>query len=141
MTMTTGLPFSLSVPGDIANTGNGGTYERPNLIGNPSLSNPTTQEWFNTAAYAVPAPFTYGNVGRNTLRGNWFKNLDLSVFREFPLPISETTRLQFRAEMFNSTNTPTWGNPVSNVTNTNFGKISSTRSVERQIQFSLKLYF
>jgi Carboxypeptidase regulatory-like domain/TonB dependent receptor-like, beta-barrel len=141
MTMTTGLPFTVTVPGDIANTGNGGTYERPDLIGNPSLGNPTILEWFNTAAFAVPAPFTFGNVGRNTLRGNWFKNLDLSVFREIPLPISETTRLQFRAEMFNSTNTPTWGNPVNNRTNTNFGKISSTRSTERQIQFSLKLYF
>lgn len=141
VTMTTGLPFTLTVPGDIANTGDGGTYERPNLIGNPTLSNATTLEWFNTAAFAVPAPFTFGNVGRNTMRGNWYKDLDLSFFREFPLPITEATHLEFRAEMFNSTNTPTWGNPVSNATNTNFGKISSTRSTERQIQFSLKVYF
>jgi len=141
VTMTSGLPFTVTLPGDIDNTGNGATHERPDLIGDPRLSNPSPQKWFNISAFAVPAPFTFGNVGRNTLRGNWFKNLDLSFFREFQLPISETSRLESRAELFNSTNTPTWGIPVSSATDTNFGRVFSTRSTERQIQFSLKLYF
>jgi hypothetical protein len=73
------------------------------------------------------------------LRADWFKNLDLSVFREFP--VSESKRFEFRAEMFNSTNTPTWGTPVNNFNDPRYGRILSTRSVERQIQFALKFYF
>ena len=97
-------------------------------------------EWFNTAAFAPPAPFTFGNSGRNSLRANWFKNLDLSLFKDFPF--NEKRSLQFRAEAFNVTNTPTWGIPVNDLNNpAKLGSINSTRSTERQLQLSLKLYF
>lgn len=140
MTMTSGLPFTVLTTGDPANIGATG-YDRPNLVGNPKLSNPSVGKWFNTSAFQSPAVFTFGNVGRNTMRGNWFKNLDFSIHRQFPLPINETTRLEFRAEMFNSTNTPTWGNPDNTISDKNFGIVTSTRSTERQIQLALKLYF
>jgi hypothetical protein len=104
------------------------------------LSSPSTQEWFNTAAFAPPAPFTFGDSGRNSLRADWFKNLDLSLFRDFP--IGERRSLQFRAEAFNVTNTPTWGIPINDLNNhAQLGTITSTRSTERQLQLSLKLYF
>jgi hypothetical protein len=137
-----GLPFTIGVSGDIANTGNSnnaGFYERLNLIGNPNLSNPTPALWFNTGAFAVPAAFTFGNMGRNTLRSDWSKNVDLSLFRTFP--IREKTRLEFRAEAFNATNTPVWGTPVVNYSNVNFGHVTSTLNTPRQLQLALKLYF
>jgi len=62
---------------------------RANLVGDPHLSSPSTKEWFNTAAFAPPAPFTFGNSGRNSLRADWFKNLDVSLFRDFPLAKGE----------------------------------------------------
>jgi len=134
-----GVPYTLTVCSDIANTGNGGCYERPNLVGNPSLPNPTTAEWFNTSAFAVPAPYTFGNLGRNTLRTQAFKNLDFSLFREFP--ISESRRFEFRAEAFNVFNHPTWGTPNSVLNQNNFGVVHSTQSTERQLQLALKFYF
>jgi hypothetical protein len=141
-TLTSGAPYDVGISGDIANTGgNGGTsygYERLNTVGNPKLANPTTGEWFNTAAFQAPAPYTFGNEGRFSLRGDWSKNLDLSVFREFP--VSESKRFEFRVEMFNLTNTPTWGNPVNSFTSPYFGQVLSTRSIQREIQFALKFY-
>jgi Carboxypeptidase regulatory-like domain/TonB dependent receptor-like, beta-barrel len=143
LTLTSGVPYEIGVSGDIANTGNSGCcsgfYERANLVGDPTLSNPSPSLWFNKSAFQVPAPYTFGSLGRNSLRADWFKDLDLSIFREFP--ITETKRLEFRAEMFNFTNTPTWGTPVNNMSVTNFGRVLSTRSTEREVQFSLKLYF
>jgi hypothetical protein len=141
-TFTSGAPYDVGVSGDIANTGNSSAtayYERLNLVGNPKLSNPTTAEWFNRAAFAVPVPFTFGTLGRNALRADWFKNLDLSLFRQFP--ITETKRLEFRFETFNTTNVPTWGIPDRNFSDPTFGQVLSTRSVERELQFALKFYF
>lgn len=134
--LSSGLPFTLFVSGDIANVGNGS--ERPNLVGNPHVPNPSPKMWFNPAAFAVPAQYTFGNVGRNSLRSDWYKDVDFSVFREFP--VVERQSFQFRAEAFNVTNTPTWGIPASTV-GANFGVVSSTRSTERQLQFALKYLF
>jgi len=137
---SSGTPYGVFFCGDIANLGRSDCYMRPNLVGNPSVSNPTLTGWFNTNAFATPAQYTYGNEGRNILRGDGLVNLDLSLFRD--IPIHERFKLQFRFETFNSTNTVTWGNPVtqlgiSGVT----GHVYGTRSTERQLQFAMKLYF
>jgi len=143
LTLTSGLPYNVFISSDIPNVGNFAPWSgnvRANQIGDPNLSNPGIGEWFNTAAFAPPSPFTFGNSGRNSLRADWFKNLDLSLFKDFPF--NEKRRLQFRAEAFNVTNTPTWGIPVNDLNNpAQLGSITSTRSTERQLQLSLKLYF
>jgi hypothetical protein len=65
--LSSGIPYTLSAPADIANTGN--VTERPNLTGQPvGIANQGPALWFNPAAFAVPAPYTFGNVGRNTSR-------------------------------------------------------------------------
>ena len=69
-TLTSGTPFAVNIPGDQANTGNLPIWERPNLVGNPNLSNPTPQKWFNTAAFSLQPFGTFGNAGRNLLRTN-----------------------------------------------------------------------
>jgi len=146
LTLTSGLPYYVYISSDIPNIGNfapaiaGNGNVRANQVGDPHLSHPSTAEWFNTAAFAPPAPFTFGNSGRNSLRADWFKNLDLSLFKDFPF--NEKRSLQFRAEAFNVTNTPTWGIPVNDLNNpAQLGSITSTRSTQRQLQLSLKLYF
>jgi hypothetical protein len=140
---TSGLPYDVGVSGDIANTGNAGCcsygYERANLVGNPNLSNPTPAEWFNTAAFAVPAIYTFGDLGRDALRADRYINLDLSLVRNFP--IGEQRRFQFRADLFNVANHPVWGVPGETLNSTQFGTITSTRSTQREIQFAGKFFF
>ena len=143
LTLTSGLPYDTGISGDIANTGMSGCcngyYERLNLVGNPNAFTLSPENGLNRAAFAPPAPYTFGDLGRNRLRGDPSKDLDLSLLREFPF--AETKRFEFRADMFNFTNTPTWGLPTLDFNSPTWGQIFSTRSTERQIQISLKFYF
>jgi len=134
-----GLPFSVQADGDIANTGNAGSYERANLIGDPNLSHQTAQAWFNTAAFAIPATYTFGNSGRNILRGPAYGQIDASLFRRFPF--MESRAVEFRAEAFNLTNHAILSNPASNISEPNFGVITSTQNAARIIQFGAKIVF
>jgi hypothetical protein len=84
----------------------------------------------------------FGNAGRSVLRGPGSKNLDASVFKDIRL--TERRHLEFRAEAFNLTNTPTFTLPnarsaVLTVGNAAFGKLSGSQTVGRQVQFGLKL--
>jgi hypothetical protein len=133
-----GQPYNLSVPGDSANTGNTG-YLRPNVVGDPKLSNPTRDQWFNRAAFAAPAAFTFGNMGRYALRSSAFWNVDASVFREFRF--LESRSVEFRAEAFNLPNTVILGVPTGSLPDTNFGKITATANSERTLQLALKIRF
>jgi hypothetical protein len=101
-------------------------------------------------SYLNPAAFTaapvigngtgFGNCGVGILRGPAQHNLDLGVTRIFS--VNETAKLQFRAEFFNFTNTPSFGLPVSDHSaGAAFGIISSTVSNPRIVQFALKFLF
>jgi hypothetical protein len=136
-----GPPYSVNLNGDVANTGNATGYMRPNVVGDPNLSNPTTARWFNTGAFAAPPAFTFGNAGRNILRSQGARNFDLSVFRSFPLRLREGMRLEFRGEAFNAFNTPRYAAPVANLSNSNFGQVLATANSERQFQFGAKIVF
>ena len=142
-TFSSGQPYEVGIAGDIANTGMqnccANYYERLNLIGDPVLSNPTPSSWFNRSAFGVPANFTFGNLGRNALRGDGAQNFDLSIFRQFP--IKEQLKIEFRAEMFNAFNTPRYSLPHQEFNDANFGKVTSTANQARQIQFGLKILF
>jgi hypothetical protein len=76
------------------------------------------------------------------MRGPDQRNLDFSVFKDFKL--GEKNRVEFRAESFNPTNTPTFNLPSPTsasltVGNASFGKLGSSQTVGRQLQFGLKL--
>lgn len=136
-TFSSGNPYTVSAPTGSVNTG---TYWlSANVTGDPHLSSPTTGEWINTSAFSVPAPYTFGNVGRNSLRSAWYHDVDLSIFRDFT--ISETTRLQFRFESFNAFNNPIWSAPDSGITDPNFGRVLGIAHAPRELQLALKLYF
>jgi hypothetical protein len=142
VTFTSGLAYNISESGDSANTNHAlswDNYNRPDLVGSPHSGSKNLTQWFNTAAFAPTAPYTFGTLGRNTMQADAFKNFDLSLFRVFP--IGEARSLQFRAEAFNVFNHPTWGTPDSNLGDQNFGKVTSTRSTERQLQFGMKLHY
>jgi len=137
-----GIAFTPVISSDIANTGNAGWmgYEHLNLVGKPGLSKKTATKWFNTAAYTSPALYTYGNAGRNSLRGPSFWNLDSSLFRLFP--IGEGRQFEFRAEAFNLLNNVDLGTPNNDLNSgTAFGTINGTANTARQLQLVAKFIF
>ncbi len=133
-----GIPFYITVPGDLANIRNTGTYLRPNVVGDWHVEKPTVDRWFNTAAFAAPPLYSFGNMGRNTLRPDWVRNFDLSLFRQFP--IRERTRFELRLESFNSFNTPMFGNPGTNLADSRlFGKVTGLQVGPRNLQLGAKM--
>jgi hypothetical protein len=137
-----GIAFTPVISGDQANTGQAGwtAYEHLNKVGNPGLSKKSAAEWFNTAAYAVPTAGTFGDAGRNSLRGPSFWNLDTSLFRLFP--IGEGRQFEFRAEAFNVLNHVDLGQPQRDISDvTHFGQIRSVVSTARQLQLAVKFVF
>jgi hypothetical protein len=144
VTLQSGRPFTVALLSEIDNSGTGrsilgfGANDRPNVVGNAELSNPTTDQWFNTAAFAFPAPGTFGNAGRNILEGPGFQNVNMSLLKNTRL--TERVNLQFRAEAFNLFNHPNFNLPDNFVGSPTFGRITSARD-PRHIQFGLKLLF
>ena len=135
--LRSGNPVNITITGDIANTGNV-NYMRPNVVGDWRIDQPSRAKWFNTAAFAAPAAFTFGNAGRNILRTDPPRRMDLSVFRKFP--IRERVSAEFRAEAYNVLNVVTYGSPTADFANINFGKVLSAQA-SRSMQLGLKLYF
>ncbi len=132
-----GLPFTPSVSRDVANTGSGG--QRPNQIGSGELADPTIEKWFDTAAFVVPADFTYGNTARGILRGDHQWNVDFSLFKRFSVTSSQT--LEFRAEAFNLLNSVYFDLPSTAIDTATAGRITATSNAARTLQFGLKYLF
>jgi hypothetical protein len=114
--------------------------QRPQVRGNPNLGSGTRrpERWFDTSAYSVPPPLTYGNAGRGSLEGPGIVNLDLSILRQFRT--SENTRVEFRFEAFNVTNHTNFLIPQNSFASSSFGAIGSALEA-RDLQFGLKFYY
>jgi len=147
-TIQSGLPFTPQLGFNPTNNGDSRNPIRPSW--NPAFSgqivtgNP--DQYYNSAAFIVPANGTYGNVGRDTLIGPGITTVDFSALKNTNL--TERFKLQFRAEFFNILNHAnfTTPNPVvftsASVTPApTAGVITATSTTSRQIQFGLKLLF
>jgi hypothetical protein len=143
-----GPPFSaLSAvnrvfPAAVGNTG------RPNVVPGCDLyANQTINQWFNPNCFALQAPGTFGNAGRDIVTAPGLWNLDNSLLKNWRVEkISESFLVEFRAEAFNILNHPSFGQPANNVfagaaVNPSAGKITYTTSAPRQLQLALKLVF
>src|SRR5262249_20586540 len=93
ITYGSGFPFTALIGVDPSNTGTFGSI-RPDQIGDSSVPNPNPNQWFNTAAYAIPADYTFGNAARNSLIGPDFFDVDLYVAKRFAL--GRDLSLEFR---------------------------------------------
>ncbi len=137
----TGTPLSITTDATPCNCPGNGNYA--NVVGQTTTLGGVGpgQKWFDVGAFAVPAPNTFGNAGRNIVRGPHLSNYDFSLFRIFP--IRERAKLEFRGEFYNLTNTPHFSNPNGSLTSGNFGEISSTLGGygNREIQVALRLSF
>jgi Carboxypeptidase regulatory-like domain len=130
---------------DIANIGNSNPYERGNMVGNPFAGfTRSKNEWFNTAAFAIPAQYTFGNSYRGLIQGQRFINFDTSVIRSFPL--WREFQFRFQAQAFNLFNHPVFGLNSYASTDLNspstFGTVDGTQAnTSRELQFSGKFVF
>ena len=135
-----GQVYNLDVIGDVANLGNQVgwfNYARPNLVGNPNLSNPTAAEWFNTDAFAIPHN-SFGNFGKDALRSQGVYNVDFSVFRNFNY--KERYSLELRGEAFNVLNHIQFGPPGVDIGTADAGVIVGDLG-PRIMQLGVKLRF
>jgi hypothetical protein len=138
-----GRPFTVYLIGDISSTGLGN--DRPNLV--PGIDwrplNQNPDHWINPAALSIPNAGSFGNLGRNTLRGPGLQSVDLAIAKNVAL--GETKSMQVRVEAFNVFNHPNFTLPNANLPTSsgpsNFGIIPATVSPERQIQFALRWEF
>lgn len=138
LTVQTGQYFTPTLSVDLTNTG---TTNFPNAVSNPNL--PANQRsianWFNLSAFALPAQYVYGNAGRGIVEGPPLRNMDLKIGKNFYF--RERYRFEFRAEMFNFTNTPHFALPNATVNSAQEGTITSTAGNPRLIQGALKFVF
>lgn len=134
-TWTTGrlyAPTLTGAPRQVAN--------RPNVVGEWRLpaDQQTPFRWFNTAAFARPADYTYGNSGKWVIRGPG--TFDLSAFALKEFRVLERFRVQLRAEAFNALNHPYWTDINTTLGQGNFGQVGGVSS-QRYVQLGLKIFY
>ena len=137
------MPFTISVFGDTANAGTvlGENPIRADYTGQPIFGpgTRTAAQWFNPAAFATPAAFSFGNVGRNSVYGPPLQTLDLALERTFSL--TEKIRFLLRGEAFNALNKVNLGTPNRFVNTSQFGIITMAMTPGREIQLGARLSF
>lgn len=149
-TFLSGFPITPLVGSNRSGDGDTRNPDRPSL--NPNFTGPIVtgnpNQWFNPNAFIVPTAGTWGNLGRGTLTGPGLADFDFSLFKNTTL--TESTRLQFRAEVFNLLDRFNYGPPnatVFSITPTatqisgSAGLITTTATNPRQVQLGLKLIF
>lgn len=166
MLTQSGVPFTIvnqtnlnsSLTGCASNVGgtasggdvNNGCNWFPNVIASTHVSNPGTNEWFNVNAFAnawTPGsgPFTFGNEGRNALRGPRLTVFNMSFAKDFTF--TERVKLELRSDWVNVFNHPSLGIPGQNFGGSNFGEISNATQnngvsvAARSGQLSAKITF
>jgi hypothetical protein len=142
VTLQDGMPMNIFYYAfDPANTG---LPNRPNIVPGVPLTLPrgqrNTQEFFNTAAFTAPAPYTFGDAGRNIVNGPGNNVFDMALHRRFA--IRDRGSVEFRAESFNVFNHPNWGVPgtYADFSAPLFGGILGAGN-PRQMQFALRYDF
>ena len=143
MSFQSGRPFTVGIHPDIDNSNTGranlgfGSNDRPDLAGSPDLKKPSPDRWFNTAAYTFPTYGTFGNVGRNSLDGPGYKNVNLALVRNVDMG---SGTLQLRLETFNLFNWTNFDLPDNFLGSPTFGQILSA-GAPRRFQLGLRYLY
>jgi hypothetical protein len=135
-----GTPFTARVTGNVSDVARGtnGTL-RADYTGAPiALADPTIQQFFNTAAFAIPAPGTFGNAARNTIPGPWNRTLNMGLMKTFTVP--GTRGVSVRIQATNVLNTPQWATIDTVVNSPTFGQVTGVRPM-RSVQFIARVMF
>ena len=153
-TMQSGFGITFSCGGGVVQ--NGGSGCRPDSVSGETAAlgrgNQDPRRWFNTNAFidrvdsprlgqagVLPTTYRFGTSGRNIVDGPGIIGLDFNLQKVFR--ITESQKLEFRAEFFNLPNHPIWGNPGSAVRTPTYGAITGTRIDPRDVQMALRYVF
>jgi trimeric autotransporter adhesin len=140
LALSSGTPYTARVIGDVTDVSRGtnGTL-RANYDGEPiALANPTIAEFFNTAAFSIPAAGTFGTAGRNTITGPGSANLNMALQKTFSL--AGTRGLSLRAQASNVLNRAQWAAIDTVVNSPTFGQVTSVRPM-RSVQVIVRVMF
>lgn len=144
VTLQSGRPFTVALLPDFDNSNTGraslgfGANDRPDVVGEPALADPTPERWFDTGAFAVPPFGSFGNAGRNIVEGPGYQNVNLALMKLVSL--GAAARLQLRLESFNVFNRTNFNQPDNFVGSATFGQVLSAQS-PRRIQLGAKVIF
>jgi hypothetical protein len=131
--------LSVTTGQDTAFTGRAITAQRVNQISDDVYGEKSLTRYLNRAAFAQPAPGTFGNSARNSIKGPGFWKIDLAISRLVSLGGAHS--VEVRLEAFNLLNNFNWGNPVTNFNSGTFGRILSQTGDPRIMQFGVKYAF
>ncbi len=121
------------------NSSLGFAVQRPSRVSDPNeLDGRSVAKYFNTAAFIASPQFAIGNSSRNPVRGPGLQNADLMIGKTFR--ITERVSLEFRAEVFNVSNTPPLNDPNGSFGSAAFGSITSAGN-PRVFEFVGKIHF
>jgi hypothetical protein len=144
---STGTPFTVLDSANVAGQAShppisGFAGSRPDVIADPNSGPHLPTQWLSRTAFRRLNPATeagnFGNAGRNIARADGISNFDVSLLKGFAL--TESVRLQFRAECFNFFNHANFGIPVNDLASPSFGRVLDA-APPRLLQFGLKLLF
>lgn len=144
VTLQSGRPFTVALLPDFDNSNTGrsvlgfGANDRPDVVGNPSLANPSQAGWFDTGAFVVPPRGRFGNARRNALEGPGYANVNMALIRR--LPAGPRVRLELRLEAFNLLNRTNYDQPDNFLGSPTFGQVLSA-GPPRHLQLGLKANF
>jgi hypothetical protein len=138
MSLQSGMPVTVTQATN-NNSFAGFALQRPFVQGKTALpaGERTPARFFNTAAFTTAGRFVLGNASRNPVRGPAYRDLDLALVKHFSLP--EKAQVEFRAELFDVTNTPEFSQPNGSFGSPAFGSITSTTTDPRVAQFALRI--
>jgi len=143
-TISSGTPFTARILGSAANnSGTGANFaERADQVGDPVLpaSDRTAQQWFNTAAFVLPLPGTFGDAARNSIPGPGQIAFNFSVGKNIRFGSDNQRRLDLRWDAQNIFNHPNWSGLSTVVNSTSFGRVTGARSM-RQMSFQARVSF
>lgn len=131
-TQRSGRPFT------VTNSSLEGASWVPNLVGDPKGSE-TVDSWFNVAAFQRVSAGTFGNAGRNILRGPDYIAFDMSVQRR--IPVTKRVAATLRWDVFNLFDRANFGNPNADITSATVNTITSLAGDPRVMQFSVRVHF
>jgi hypothetical protein len=115
----------------------------PNVVPGVPLypANKTAAEWFNPAAFVSPGAYTFGDAGRNILRGPRYSDVDFSAGKTLLIPKLEHGQLQFRFDATNALNHTSLGIPNTSIGGSTVGQITGAQLSGRTLQLGARLSF
>jgi len=129
----------LNITTGVDNALNGQLQQRPNKVSDDVYGPKTLNNYLSRAAFGSPAPGTFGDLEYRAVEGPGYWTIDTAFSRLVPL--GGARNLELRIESFNLTNHFNWGNPATNLAQSQFGRITTNGGTQRIMQFGVKYGF